>query len=197
MSQLPDRESAARVGASAALAPCDETLLDQLVAGALGPLSRLRDSIDLTLEQVSEWIVQPDNRQRISNLVTLLDAQTQLIICQQRLLAVARLVEVARSAPAYETVRRACADLLKIRLVDPYREDKRPIRMPPPRPIDELAILEALEHLGRDEEAPPDAVECSDPARPAAPRPAPRAHAEPLRSSCARAADSADGELAR
>jgi len=149
--------------------PADETLLDQLVAGALGPLSRLRDSIDLTLDQVSEWIVEPDNRQRISNLVTLLDAQTQLIICQQRLLAVARLVEVATSAPGHETVRRACSDLLKIRLVDPYREDKRPIRMPPPRPLDELAILEALERLGRDEEMPPEAGDGSDPARPATP----------------------------
>lgn len=127
-----------------------ESLLDQLVAGALGPLSRLRDTVDLTLDQVSEWIVQPANRQRIANLVTLLDAQTQLIICQQRLVAVARLVEVARGAPGYETVRRACADLLKIRLVDPYREDKRPVRMPPPPPINEEVILQALEQFGRD-----------------------------------------------
>ncbi len=123
-------------------------LIDQIISGSLGPLSKLRDTIDLTLDQVSDWIIDPNNRDQISNLITLLDAQTQLIICQQRLLAVARLVEVATEAPGHETVRRACADLLRIRLIDPYREDKRPIRMPAQKPVDEAAILEALENLG-------------------------------------------------
>ncbi|MCI0675220.1 MAG: hypothetical protein L0Y42_05515, partial [Phycisphaerales bacterium] len=64
----------------------------------------------------------------------LLDAQTQLMICQHRLIAVAKLADVAMNAPSHETVRRAASDLLKIRLIDPYREDKRPEPPPPPEP---------------------------------------------------------------
>lgn len=126
----------------------DPSLIDQLVAGAVGPLARLRDTIDLTLDEVSDWINQPYNRQQISNLVTVLDAQTQLIICQHRLVAAARLVGVAATATAPETVRRACADLLKIRLIDPYLEDKRPQKMPPPPVYSESEILASLERLG-------------------------------------------------
>jgi hypothetical protein len=92
--------------------------------------------------------MQPYNRQQICNLVTVLDAQTQLIICQQRLLAAARLAEVAASATSPETVRRACADLLRIRLIDPYLEDKRPQKMPPPPVYSESEILASLERLG-------------------------------------------------
>ena len=127
-----------------------QPLIEQLVSGSLGPLARLQESIDMSLGEVSEWIGQAHNRHEISNLVTLLDAQTQLLICQQRLLAVARLTEVARQASSPETVRRACADLLKIRLIDPYEEDKRPEKMPPEPPIDEQAVLEALEHCGHE-----------------------------------------------
>lgn len=123
-------------------------LMDQLVSGALGPLSHLRDSIDLTLDQVSDWITQPRNRHQIANLVTLLDAQTQLIICQHRLIAVSRLAEVATSSISPETVRRACSDLLRIRLIDPYREDRRPEKMPPPPVYSEEEILATLERLG-------------------------------------------------
>ena len=133
---------------SADLAVPDSSVMDQLVSGTLGPLSRLQDTIDLTLDEVSDWIMQPYNRQQISNLVTVLDAQTQLIICQQRLLAAARLAEVASTATSPETVRRACADLLKIRLIDPYLEDKRPVKMPPPPVYSEAAILASLERLG-------------------------------------------------
>ncbi|MDY7108406.1 MAG: hypothetical protein SYC29_07185 [Planctomycetota bacterium] len=194
MSQLPHDESypsdeKTLTNPATALAGCDREVLDQLVAGALGPLSRLRDTIDLTLEEVSEWIVQPENRERISNLVTLLDAQTQLIICQQRLVAVARLVEVARSAPAYETVRRACADLLRIRLVDPYREDKRPIRMPPPRPVDEAVILAALEELGRADE-PPKSLDPEEPPAPPVPPASPTGDQEAGKKGRAEEGDS-------
>lgn len=125
--------------------------LERLVEGSLGPLSRLRDSIDLTLDEVSEWIAQPENRRQISNLVTLLDAQTQLIVCQHRLIAVARLADVAASAASPETIRRACADLLKLRLIDPYKEDKRPEKLPPMVPFSPAAeerALAALERLG-------------------------------------------------
>jgi hypothetical protein len=123
--------------------------LQTLVNGALGPLSRLRDTIDLTLDQVSEWIAHPDNRRQISNLVTLLDAQTQLIICQHRLIAAARLADVASSQASPETVRRACSDLLKLRLIDPYKEDKRPVKLPPPPEIDQEKVLETLEQIGK------------------------------------------------
>ncbi len=137
------------------LTPTNE-LLNHLISGSLGPLSRLRDTIDLTLQQVADWIAHPANRGQISNLVSILDAQTQLIICQHRLVAAARLADVAANATSPETVRRACSDLLKIRLFDPYREDKRPERMPPPPPVDEQAILDALAELGRTDYVPVD-----------------------------------------
>ena len=148
MSEPIEPATSAASESSTHLTTCDPSDMDQLVSGALGPLSRLQDTIDLTLDQVSDWIMQPHNRQQICNLVTILDAQTQLIICQQRLLAAARLVEVAASAEWPETVRRACADLLKIRLIDPYLEDKRPQKMPPPPRHSESEILASLERLG-------------------------------------------------
>ena len=144
-------------------ATCDPSVMDQLVSGALGPLSRLRDTMDLTLDEVSDWIMQPYNRQQICNLVTILDAQTQLIICQQRLLAAARLAEVAASATSPETVRRACADLLKIRLIDPYLEDKRPEKMPPPPVYSESEILASLERLGSMDQEPPHPPQVNEP----------------------------------
>lgn len=122
--------------------------LEKLINGTLGPLSRLQETIDLTLDQVSQWIAHPENRRQISNLVTLLDAQTQLIICQHRLIAAVRLTEVAKSDASPEVVRRACADLLKMRLIDPYKEDKRPEKMPPARPMSEEKILALWERMG-------------------------------------------------
>src|SRR5688572_9120844 len=127
-------------------------LLEKIVAGSLGPLTRLQDTINLTLVQISDWIAQPHNRQQLSNLVTLLDAQTQLMICQHRLIAVAKLADVAMNAPSHETVRRACSDLLKIRLIEPYRENKRPEPPPPPEPPrpkeDPQEWLDFLEKIG-------------------------------------------------
>lgn len=38
-------------------ATCDPSVMDQLVSGALGLLSRLQDTIDLTLDEVSDWIM--------------------------------------------------------------------------------------------------------------------------------------------
>lgn len=149
---------------SLALADADESvhqhetttdpLLGEMINGSLGPLTRLADTIDLTLDQVSDWIMRPANRQQISNLVTLLDAQTQLMICQHRLLAVARLGEVATTATSPETVRRACADLLKIRLIDPYKEDKRPEKMPPPPDIDQDDVRAMFQQLGSQPDDP-------------------------------------------
>ena len=147
-------------------ATVDPSVMDQLVSGALGPLSRLQDTIDLSLEQVSDWIMQPHNRQQISNLVTILDAQTQLIICQQRLVAAARLAEVAATAQAPETVRRACADLLRIRLIDPYMEDKRPEKMPPPPVYSQAEILASLERLGSTDLASSRPTKLSEPTSP-------------------------------
>lgn len=103
-----------------------EGLLDELIQTSIGSLADLRDSIDLSLDEIANWIRKSENRYRVASLVELLDAQTQLLICQHRVLAVARLVEVAQSADSPETIRRACADLLRIRLVNPYLEDKRP-----------------------------------------------------------------------
>jgi hypothetical protein len=148
-----DADAALALGAGEA----GQALLAEMIAGSLGPLSRISESIDLTLDQVSQWIAQPDNRRRIVNLVTLLDAQSQLLVCQYRVLAITRLVELAgqQSTAGPETVRRACADLLRLRLINPYQEDKRPphARIPPPAaepPIDEERILAALEELGRE-----------------------------------------------
>src|SRR5687768_11212368 len=47
------------------------SLLQQLVNGALGPLSRITDAVNLTLEEVSDWIADAQNRNTITNLVTL------------------------------------------------------------------------------------------------------------------------------
>jgi len=118
---LPTRnDTLARAGA-----PGVPDLLDALVKGSIGPLSRLRETIDLTLDDVASWIAQPRNRKRIAQIVTLLDAQTQLMVCQHRLFALAKLTEVIDIASP-EVARRACRDLLKLRLIDPAREEIGP-----------------------------------------------------------------------
>jgi hypothetical protein len=143
-------------------------LLDKLVASALGPLNRVQETVNFTLDEVTAWIARPVNRKRIARLITLLDAQTQLLVCQHRLLAVARLVEVAHKAESPETARRACANLLRIRLIDPYREDKRSpdadadAQIPVQMVVKEDDILSALRRLsdedwaaGRDDDPTP------------------------------------------
>lgn len=136
-----------------------DRVLEELIRGQLGPLARLSASIDCTLDHVAEWIAKAANRKKIANLVTLLDAQAQLLLCQHRTIAVARLAHVAATAQSPETVRRACFNLLRVRLIDPYKEDKRPPAPPePPPPMSEQNILETLVRLS--EEA--DARNCDD-----------------------------------
>jgi hypothetical protein len=116
----------AREAAQASLG-CD--LLKEIVGTSLGPLAHLGDTINLTLDQVSEWIARPENRRHIFNLLGLLDAQTQLLISQQRVMAAAQLARLAADDTAGpETVRRACKDLLSLRLVERSRPPARTAR---------------------------------------------------------------------
>ncbi len=123
-------------------------LLEEMTQGSLGPITKLQEALNLTVEQIADWMGHPRHRFVAANLVNLYDVQTQLMVCQHRLIAVARLAEVITSAESPETVRRACKDLLAVRLIDPYREDERPERPPPPAVVDEEKILEAFERLG-------------------------------------------------
>lgn len=108
------------------ISPQSEDLLRQLATASLAPLADLQQNINFTLEQLVEWMASRRNRRAIANLVNVYDAQSQLMVCQQRVLAIARLVQIACDVDARpEVVRRACADLLKIRLIDPYKEDER------------------------------------------------------------------------
>lgn len=100
-----------------------------LINGRVGSLEQLSSTVDLTLENLADWMGTPQragavNRRRISNLVDLLDAQTQLIVSQHRLSAVIKLIEVMQNAEANETARRACNDLLRLKLVRPYEPVK-------------------------------------------------------------------------
>jgi hypothetical protein len=154
LSQQPQRMASAGPGDCASLAAAAEAarpvrdVLDALAQGSLGPLAHVNDTVNLTLRDLSEWIADARNRRQIIRLISLLDAQTQLIVAQQQLFAAARLAEVASTAAAPETVRRACADLLRVRLFDPYREEKRPPEPPVPEQLDTEAILAAFERIG-------------------------------------------------
>ena len=121
-------------GAGGGAAARTDQLLEMLVNCSIGKISNLTRAIDISLDGISDWIAKPKNRRKIANLVALLDAQTQLLICQHRVGAVARLAEVAGKDAKPEVVRRACTDLLKLRLIDPYKEDRRPDKMPPAEP---------------------------------------------------------------
>jgi hypothetical protein len=106
-----------RTAATARAAEVD--LLKEIVGTSLGPLSKLTDTLNLTLDQVSAWIAEPENRRDIFNLLGLLDVQTQMLICQQRLAAAMRLAQIMRDDEAGpETVRRACKDMLNMRLIE-------------------------------------------------------------------------------
>jgi hypothetical protein len=121
-----------------------DQLLQMMVNCSIGSLTNLQRAIDISLEGISEWIATPKNRRQIANLVTLLDAQAQLLVCQHRVGAIVRLAEVASRDAKPEVVRRACADLLKIRLIDPYQEDRRPEKMPPQEPKTREQIQEEM-----------------------------------------------------
>jgi len=107
------------------------TLLDVLVAGSLGPLSQTQQMFGVTLTQLADCMKLDHFRGQLGNLSTLMNAQTQLFIDQQQLLAVAKLVEIISTATAPETLRRACKDLLNIRKFD---SNPRPRNPPNPRP---------------------------------------------------------------
>jgi len=123
----PQRSSAALAdhAGEGGLGGGEADLLGELAASSLGPLARLRETIDLTLEQVSEWIARPESRRHIFNLVGLLDAQAQLLVSQQRLTAAAQLARLAASDDTPpETLRRACKDLLNIRIIERARPSR-------------------------------------------------------------------------
>lgn len=126
-----------------------EKLIAQMLEGSIGPITRLSEALDMTLEGVARWMGRYENRRNVTNLVRLLDAQTQLLASQHRLYAVARLAEVTRNEKASpETVRRACVDMLKIQLIDPYVEDKmEPEDMPPPIQINNFSSEEMYEAM--------------------------------------------------
>ena len=130
-------------------------LLRQIVTTSLGPLSRLSATMDVTLDQVSEWIARPESRRQVFNLLGLLNAQTEMLIAQQRVMAAVRLSEIANDRNASpETVRRACKDLLCMRLIERSRpkgksggDDLEPLPLPRP-PMSHNEILRTLEQMG-------------------------------------------------
>jgi hypothetical protein len=116
-------------------------LLAKMAAASLGPLARLTEKVDLTLDQIGEWVAKPENRRNIFNLVALLDAQAQLLISQQRVVAAAHLAHIAadQNAPP-ETVRRACKDLLTLKVIERAKprglrggDDLAPLPLPQPK----------------------------------------------------------------
>ena len=116
-------------------------LLTKMAAASLGPLARLTEKVDLTLDQIGEWVAKPENRRNIFNLVALLDAQAQLLISQQRVVAAAHLAHIAadQNAPP-ETVRRACKDLLTLKVIERAKprglrggDDLAPLPLPQPK----------------------------------------------------------------
>lgn len=130
-------------------------MLTHLVGGEIGSLNEFARQRSLTLEQLADWMAEPARREHAANLITLGDFQAQLLVCQHRAHIAARLVEVAGSATSPETVRRACADLLKVRLIDPYKENRLKPSLRPRKPrLTERILMQALERLGRIDEGP-------------------------------------------
>jgi hypothetical protein len=134
--------------------PTKSSPLEKIVSGELGPFSRIRESTGMSLEEFADWMADPVNRRRIGDLISAQNAATEALLAEHRRAAAARLLEMglgdADSAPP-ETRRRACCDVLKIRVFDPYKDDKlkpRPPQPPPPAPImhpdDVRAALEAM-----------------------------------------------------
>jgi len=103
-----------------------DELLRRMLSGTLGPLENLSEAIGTTLDEVSGWMANHKNRRKVTNLITLLDVQSQLLAGQHRVYAIAKLVQLIHDDAPPETARRACADLLKLRLIDPYKEEQRP-----------------------------------------------------------------------
>ena len=161
-------------------------LLEQLLAGSIGPISKLQESLNLTLDQITRWIADPDTLKQIGSLTTLYDAQTQLTVCQHRLFAAARLVEVAATATAPETIRRACVDLLKLKVFDLSKVSgvsgagaggkaavPNDAVMQPPDPLTSQMLQDAMNQVAKDNRAsymddeplPGDFAEDPDPRR--------------------------------
>jgi hypothetical protein len=122
-----------------------DRLLEHLVQGTLGPLSRLTEAIDLTLDQIIEWMAKPQNQQRIGHLATLLNAQAQLLACQCRIAAIAKLAEITQTSDKPETARRACMDLLKVCVFQSPEVDESQMAEPA---LSEEELYRVLDRLG-------------------------------------------------
>ncbi len=96
-----------------------EELLTRLVTTSVGSLPELCSSLNLTLDELSEWIAKPVNRRRVFNLLALADAQTQMLLSQHRVMAAAQMARLATDEKSpRETARRACKDLLQMRVAE-------------------------------------------------------------------------------
>lgn len=128
-------------------------LLERILEANLTP-SQLATQLNITLADLSQWVLDSENLRVIEGLARLADIQAQMILSRYRVTAAAHLIAVAAAPEPSEISRKACVDLLTTDLnVFGAASDRGAENdvAPPPAPS-EQAILETLERLARETE---------------------------------------------
>ena len=90
---------------------------------ASAELTELAESERLTLSQLAEWSNDDLTIAALDGLCRLNDARAQLLVSRYRTLAAARLFELAKDDAGGEVARKACVDLLGVRLTGDLNGD--------------------------------------------------------------------------
>jgi hypothetical protein len=134
---------------------------------ASAELTELADAEKLTLSQLAEWSNDDQTIGALKGLCRLNDTRAQLFVTRYRTLAAARLFELAKDESGGEVARKACVDLLGVRLVADsipgHAQEADAHDEPATPPVEILRML--LAEIGRDDSSPdppPDTSEPSD-----------------------------------
>jgi hypothetical protein len=146
-----DRPVGRRRGRPRGPARLARTLIDRLAAGRLEPAELAREFDRAFPEMARAAGRLPEVLQALDSLARLADARTRVIVSTYRTDAALALLKMATSEPASDLARRACVDLLGFDL-DPFRGEGSGGPPPSaPAPIDDAAVRDALDRLGRAE----------------------------------------------
>ena len=126
------------------------SLIQRIVEADRSPLE-LAGEMQMSLSELSEWALQPDNAQTLEGLARLSDIRAQLLVSQYRATAAIRLIEIASAEKPTELARKACVDLLQTDLDVFEHSDSPPGTAQGPDSPSEETILAALERLGEED----------------------------------------------
>jgi hypothetical protein len=117
-------------------------------------IEALAGSMKMTLEELAEWAAMQRTVRTLASLRDLAEMQSRLIVSRYRVTAAAKLAALAGQSDDAELARKAAVDLLKLEAGEAVRGKNRSTdEESSSEPIDQAAVLAALERLGNDDDS--------------------------------------------